>query len=300
MKVCEKEYPLGSFPGQRSGGFHMDGNLKESIDILARKIVKDMQFIGIGCSSTFGVRTGKSTMFQQIGKYFTSKVNELHKLNNAFTMDNIVFDSKELQEKAFQLPPYSCIILDEGDDLTASHWSSISKDLKRFFRKCGQLNLFILLILPDYFEIPKTYAISRSNFLINVKFEGEFERGFFEFYSFKQKKKLYIKGKKYNDYSVTKPSFFGRFPKLYCVDEKEYRKAKYEDMIKDSAEDKPEVTERNVKIKYFIMVCRYFEGKINIKKICEAFGISKSRGYEFLKENKQIEGFTKDIPVPKS
>ena len=300
VKVCETDFPLGSFSGQRSAGFHMDGILKANIDVLAKKIVKDMQFVGIGCSSTFGVRTGKSTLFQQIGKYFTSKVNELHGLDNTFTIKNIVFNAEELQEKAFKLPLYSVLILDEGDDLTASHWSNISKNLKRFFRKCGQLNLFILLILPDYFEIPKTYAISRTNFLIDIKFEGEFERGFFEFYSFNKKKLLYIKGKKYNDYKVVKPSFYGQFPKLYTVNEKEYRKIKYLDMIKSDEEKKPEIIEKDIIARCFYKFYEYFKGKISMKEMANAFGICEQTASRYIKrERASIEAIrASDTPQP--
>lgn len=237
VKVCQKQFPKGTWSHQQSDGFYMDGNLKGNIDGLAKAMIRDMQFVGIGFSSTLGVRTGKSTLFQQIGYYYTQQMNELHGLDLKFDLNNIVFKSKTLIERAFELPKYSCIILDEGDDLTTHYMSKTMQELKRFFRKCGQLNIFVLLILPDFFEIPKSFAINRSIFSIDVRFEDNFERGYFKFYSFNKKRDLYNKGKRDANYSVIKPSFWGRFPKPYMVNEAEYRKAKYEDMIDDSRDE---------------------------------------------------------------
>ena len=236
-KVCTKQFPMGSFPRQKSDGFHMPEYLCENISIYAKKIADDMQFLGVLSSSTFEVRTGKSTLAQQIGSFYTEKVNELHNQNIKFTDKNIVFSYKELMDRAMELPPMSCLILDEGDDLAEHFASKIAKELRKFFRKSGQLNLFIIIIMPDFFELPKNYAITRSNFLIDVKFENDFERGFFEFYSFKKKKWLYIKGKKYQDWTVEEPSFKGRFLGLYTVDKEKYLKRKKEDLKKYDDDD---------------------------------------------------------------
>lgn len=231
---------MGSFKGQKSDGFHMPEYLCENINTYAKKIANDMQFLGVISSSTFEVRTGKSTLAQQIGSRYTEKVNEFHNTNLKFTENNIVFSYKELIDTAMELPPMSCLILDEGDDLAEHFASKIAKELRKFFRKSGQLNLFIIIIMPDFFELPKNYAITRSNFLIDVKFENDFERGFFEFYSFKRKKWLYIKGKKYQDWSVEEASFKGRFLGLYTVDKEIYLRKKREDLMKYDEEEKGE------------------------------------------------------------
>ena len=237
VKVCENLFPQGSYPKQKGAGFYMDGMLRDNIDIMAESIGNDMQFLGLCCASTYGVRTGKSTLLQQIATYFTWKVNQLHGTKNTFSNKNIFFKSKKLIEAAQNAPPYSVLILDEGDDLTEHAFSKILKDLKKFLRKCGQYNLFIMVILPDFFEMPRGIAISRSNFLIDVKFQGKFERGYFDFYNFKAKKSLYQKGKKMNDYDVQAPNFKGRFVKLYTVDEEEYRRIKEEDAEQDAADE---------------------------------------------------------------
>lgn len=236
VKVCLEQFPEGSYKGQKGDGYGMDGYLQDNVDVLANNIHRDMQFVGL-ISGDGTVRNGKSAIGQQVGFYYSSQVSKKHNIEVPFTTNNIVFKADDLIARAFELPKYSCIILDEGDDLTEHHFSKLSKKLKKFFRKCGQLNLFIILILPDFFELPMGYAITRSNFLINVKFAGEFERGFFDYFGPKNKKYLYLKCKRYKDYQGQSSDFSGRFVNLYTVDEDAYRKMKFEDMTDDGEEE---------------------------------------------------------------
>jgi len=281
MKVCEKEFPKGSFKYQVSDGFYMDGALKSNLDILAKKIVDDQMFVILITGSGW-VRVGKSVFGQQIGYYLTHKVNELHKLKNEFTLNNITFKTEELQHKAFSLPRYSVIDLDEGDDLVEHYWSKLAKDLRRFFRKCGQLNQFIILTLPDFFELPKSYAISRSTCLIDVYFYGEFERGFFRFYNFERKRELYLKGKKTANYNAVEPNFQGRFTNVYTVDEQEYKLKKQKDLAEQELSDDktPKEMVKEARIKDFKSV--YANTQIKVKKLAKIFGVSTPTGYNWL------------------
>jgi len=288
-KVCEELYPKGTIPNQRSDGFYMDNYLKLNLDIMAKNIFNDMQFLGLCCSSTYDVRTGKSTFMQQIGTYFTHTVNQKYNLNNTFTIKNIVFDGGSLIKAAFKLPKYSVILLDEGDDIAANYWSKLSQKLRRFFRKCGQLNLFILIILPNFFQLPMAYALSRSIFLIDVKFYGEFERGYFDFYNFESKRKLYIKGKKTHDYKVTKPDFYGRFTKFYTIDEKAYRDKKYRDLNREEEEEVlDKKTEKIVRKKIFVNLSNNLPIK-SIKTLSTTFGIDHATGSRWRNKSEYIK-----------
>jgi len=151
------------------------------------------------------------------------------------------------------------LILDEGDDLTAQYYSRLAIKLRRFFRKCGQLNLFFILLIPDYFELPRSYAVTRSTYLINVMFAGRFDRGFFEFYSGQKKRELYYKGRRYGDYNCVRPDFKGRFPKPYLVDEEEYRKSKMADMLNDEGEETTPIIREAENIKRLEMARRIAE-----------------------------------------
>lgn len=253
VKYCLKKYPKGSWKGQHSDGRFMDGWLYKNLELLADRIVDDMTFLGIIFSSTLEVGTGKSVMATQIGEAWTEIINKKYKLNLNYSVDNIVWRPKELIEKSFKLPKYSFILLDEWED--ASYWSELGVSLRQFFRKCRQLNLFVMVIIPNWFQMPMHYAISRSIFAIDVRFNDKLERGFFAFYNFPAKKNLYIYGKKTHNYFATKPTFISRFPDGYGVDEEEYRKRKYEDMLKYDEENPIKLTKQQI------------ENRLNIKRL---------------------------------
>ena len=160
-----------------------------------------MTFLGL-ISGHDMVGDGKSTLLTQVGTYLTWKINQLHGTNNTFTDKNLVFGGTDLEKVSFELPKYSVIGLDEGDDVTTHGMKEFAQHLKRYFRKCRQLNQIILVILPSFFEFPKFYALNRSHFLIDIFFQGEYERGYFNFYGPYAKKNLYLKGKKEWDYNA--------------------------------------------------------------------------------------------------
>jgi hypothetical protein len=296
MKFLEKKYPLGTYPNQQTPGLAIDGNLASNIKLYARNILKDNQFLGLCSSSTFNVRVGKSTLMQHVGEYYTYELNKLLKAKFkqpiSFTHKNIVFSGEKLIKRAFELDKYSCIILDESDDVTGHHLNKRLQDLKRFFRKSGQLNLFIILILPNFFEFPKTLAIQRSNFLIDVKFTGEFERGRFEFYGPRSKKKLYIHGKKNEDYSVCKSDFYGKFPNCYSVDDKIYKQMKDIDIKEQDDKDAPTETkiqrDARVKAELFTKICDNLVSKYDftVEQVAECTGIARRTAFKWMKNTR--------------
>ena len=88
--------------------------------------------------------------------------------------------------------------------------------------ECRQKNLFLFIVCPNFFDLDKNVALWRSRGLFYIYHE-QMTRGFFKFYSYEKKKRLWIDGKRYYNYNVVKPNFFGRFTKYMVVDEKEYR-----------------------------------------------------------------------------
>ena len=297
MKFAETLFPKGSFKGQQTDGAYIDKTLAINLDIYAKKIVDDMHFMGIITGSD-GVGNGKSTLAQQVGTYLTCKINELHGTKNTFTHRNVFLNSKDLTVKSPSLPRYSVITLDEGDDLTTHGMKELAVRLKRYFRKCRQLNQIIILILPSFFELPKLYAMSRSHFLINVSFENEYERGFFKFYGPLSKKLLYLKGKKEWDYSAHPKDFEGRFFSSYCFfpdlehEIELYKKNKYQDMVDDNKEKEesktPATIKKEVTIELFKQMYQNLDG-ITIKKLSHAFGVHENTGSRWINEEKDEE-----------
>ncbi len=123
MKILQERYPLGSLPYQKTPGRYADKFLYENIKILAKNIVRDMTFLIIISSSTLEVGTGKSVFEQQIAEIFLELVRQLHGIDNRLELKNIVFSPKELVERAFQIPKYSVILLDEWED--SNYWSQL-------------------------------------------------------------------------------------------------------------------------------------------------------------------------------
>ena len=247
VKYCLDKYPKGSWKGQKSDGRFIDGWLYKNLEMMADKISKDMTFLGVIFSSTLEVGTGKSVMATQIGEAWTELINKKYNLDLPFTVDNIVWRPKDLIKKAFKMPKYSYILLDEWEDST--YWSELGMTLREFFRKCRQLNLFIMIIIPNWFQLPLNYAVSRSVFAIDVKFDNNLDRGNFSFYNFVGKRILYINGKRQHNYRVCRPSFSGKFPDGYGVDEKEYRRRKMEDMLEYDKENPKKLSSREIETK---------------------------------------------------
>lgn len=283
MKVLKEKYPKGTLKYQKSDGRYIDGFLYENLNLMADKIVDDMTFMGVIFSSTLEVGTGKSVLATQIGEVWSDLIKQKHGIDLNWGLKNLVWRPKELIDRAFQIPKYSFLLLDEWED--AHYWSELGTTLRQFFRKCRQLNLFIMVIIPNWFQLPMSYAISRSIFAIDVKFGDGFERGYFDFYGFEAKKDLYVRGKKFHNYHAAKPDFDGIFNDGYGVNEAEYRRKKREDMEKwDEDEKKPKVSIYDEQCKIIQKIHAYVKKKkINFsqKQMGEALGKSQ-QGISFM------------------
>lgn len=287
VKYCIKKYPKGSLPSQQTDGRYINGTLYENLEILSKNIVKDLTFLGIIFSSTYEVGTGKSTLAQHIAEcHMEELMPKFHNITIPTTMNHIVFSPQDLITRAFEVPKYSCVIVDEWED--SHYWSQLGITLREFFRKCRQLNLFIILIIPNFFHLPKSYAITRSIFAIDVHFTGEFERGHFKFYNFDRKRELYLKGKKEENYYVVKPNFNGDFTNGYVVDKEEYEIQKRLDLERHSKEKK-KITEEE---RTFEIVQRFKQKKVitKIEDLAWVLGMGFRTIYNHLgKHNARLE-----------
>lgn len=293
MKFAPELFPKGSFPRQQTDGAYIHEFLSPNLDTYAKKIVNDMHF-ALVISGNDAVGNGKTTMATHLGSYLTWKINKLHGTKNTFTHNNMVFKSKDLAKKSFELPKYSVIVLDEGDDMVEHGMKETAREMKKYFRKCRQLNQIFILILPSFFELPKFYALARTHALINVKFHGQFERGLFHFYGPKQKKQLYLKGKKDWNYDSAPFDFDGDFFSSYaffpnCKEEAElYKKGKYKDMIRDDEEeDIMSVTQqlRRQKIKFLINMTTKFPD-LTFQSVCDVLEFTTWTGRNYLEKYK--------------
>lgn len=240
-RVCKKWFPANSRPHHPKEGFYMDDDLKLQLDILLKNIKNDWDFT-ILVSGGGETRVGKSVLAMQIAAYWAYQIKELYGIKVPLDFEkNFVFDGKDLIKKGNDLGqkyPYAPMIFDEaGADLESKKvMRGSTQDVLDYFRECGQYNLLNILVIPEFFDLPKGIALSRSIFLIDVSYssneEGIFERGYFRFFSRRQKKYLYLLGKKELNYHAVKYDLHGRFYNFYPMDEKEYRKLKQEALSK--------------------------------------------------------------------
>lgn len=236
-RVCQDWFPVGTYKGQREAGFYMDDNLKQQIDLLIKNVVRDWDFT-IVITGGGEVRVGKSVLGLQIMAYWTHQVEQVHGIKVPFNAKtNIVFQWNKLIEMGNSLgekSKYCALSYDEAGE-TMEGSKSATRELRAvrdYLRECGQYNFLNLLILPEFFDLPKGVAITRSIFLLDVSYaaneDGIFERGHFKFYSRRNKKQLYIKGKKELNYNAHPYNFSGRFFNFYPINEQEYRESKRE------------------------------------------------------------------------
>lgn len=228
--------------------YYMDGGLNKILTTIAYNVPNDWDSL-ILISGDGMVRVGKSVLAQQVGKALSRR------LKTKWGLDNIVFSGRELIEKSKTFPKHSVFVYDEarGELDTKKVMEDITKTLMDFFAECGMYNHVIIIVLPDFFDLPKGIAISRSELLLNVYRDrsikkneyGEevvkFERGFFDGYHRASKKKLYIIGKKnFNDYGSVKREFVGHFPNVFTVDKKQYEAKKLQYLSRDRTKDDKE------------------------------------------------------------
>lgn len=234
--VCQDWFPIGSYSKNRAG-FPMNRLLKTQLDYMLKNVVNDWDFTLLICGEG-EVRIGKSTLGQQISTYWTWSIMHLEGIKLPHSVkENMVFVGADLIKNGNKLGrnhPYSSLIFDEaGADLEGiKAMKQTTQAVRDYLRECGQYNMLNILILPEFFDLPKGVAISRSIAMINVYWlpdeEGNFERGFFKFYNKPDKKWLYLKGKKDLDYKSQQETFYGRFPKFYTYNKEEYIVAKRE------------------------------------------------------------------------
>ena len=177
--------------------------------------------------------TGKSTYTQTLAAYVSNKPQ--------LNIDNVLFSGKDLMTAIDNAPPETPIIFDEAImDMSSQDFSSqMQKILIKKFTLIRKKRLYIFIVIPSLFMLRKYFAIFRTRAMINCVCPDGMTRGFFRFYSFSTKKKLYLKGMKEMNMGSAKCDFSGRFVDTYGfhLDAEAYE-AKKDDAIKKLTEDK--------------------------------------------------------------
>jgi len=212
-RVYTKLFPPG-YSTNKLHGFYMNDIMKKNLDLARRTIKKDWDMVYLidGAEGS-----GKSVLAQQIGFYCAPRMK----------LKNIVFNPDDFRKRVLDSGKYDCVIFDEAYAGLSSRkaMSDINKGLVAMLTEIRQKNLFIIVVLPSFFDMDKYVALWRSRFLVHV-FAHKFRRGYFTFYNFNKKKRMYILGKKYYNYRAVIPSFRGSFTDFYPLGKEKYKKLK--------------------------------------------------------------------------
>lgn len=255
VRVCVDLFKAGK-KNLKKDGFAMHAMLKQQIDYYLKNVTRDWDFTILVCGEG-EVRVGKSFLACQIGQYWTSEIKRLYGITVPFNLkQNYVFDGKDLIKKGNDLGAkhkYSVLVFDEaGADLEGTKsMLATTRAVKDYLRECGQYNMLTILVLPEFFDLPKGIALSRSDCMVNVYYipdeEGYFNRGYFKFYNRPHKKNLYLNGKKTLNYNAWKQNFYGDFPNFFPLELEEYKQTKMKALKKrESTTVDKRMLQRNV------------------------------------------------------
>ncbi len=190
--------------------FFLDGYLKSNLDFVKHAVIKKNYdgFIVISGREGFG----KSTLAGQIAVY----------LDPTYDLSRCCFTADQFIESAEEAKKFQAIVFDETMGYLSSRgaMSSFNRDLIKIFSEMRSKNLFIILCIPNFFELDRYPAMHRSTGLLYI-----YKRGVFGSYDYNTKKKLYLIGKKYYSYSVP-PNFRGKFSKYFPLNDIEYETKK--------------------------------------------------------------------------
>ena len=150
-------------------------------------------------------RAGKSVLGMIIGWYISK---------GKLTINNFARGLTDAAKKISNLPDRSVLIMDEGSLVFSSKDSntSMQRKLIKLMDVVGQKNMIFIICLPCFFDLNRTIAVRRSLFLCHVYPNEKYDRGQYAFWGEKDKKFLYIYGKKnYDSYSMPNAEFVGEY-----------------------------------------------------------------------------------------
>lgn len=176
---------------------------------------------------------GKSTFAQALAKY----------LDPTFHVDRICFTGREFRDKTIEGEKGQAFVLDES---FADMNTSLSKDpdfiaTVNHLQLIRQKNLFLILVLPDFFSLSKNIAIFRASHLF-VPYSVDYSHGDLAVFDREGKRELYIKGKQFLNYQAQEPNFRCDFNMKWFVDHKKYEEKKLQHLKEQS-----KVKEKGVK-----------------------------------------------------
>jgi adenylate kinase family enzyme len=239
---------------------------------------------------------GKSTFAHQICK----------SLDPTFNEDRICFTAKDFREKTSFGNKGEAYMLDESfADMNAN----LSRDPEfiatvNHLQLIRQRNLFLILVLPDFFSLQKTIAIFRSSHLF-VVYATDYDRGSFAVFDRGTKRELYIKGKQFLNYQIIPPNFRGNFSDEWFINFDKYEKEKLKH-LQEQATVREKETKHSIQRDFFVAFINK-EYNMPIMDIVRRFNLPEAtvrrwvnRGIKRLEEFESSQSASKTINLSPS
>lgn len=199
--------------------FYIDPIVKKECDEIKKNVTqRDRDWV---CVVDGEEGSGKSVLAMQLAKH----------LNPNFSINDICFNSDQFIDRVKKAPKFQAIVMDEAFSSanTRACLSEVNRAMIGLATEMRQRNLYIIIVIPSFFDLDKYFALWRCRCLFHVVFEKDGGRGSYYIYPKSSKKFLYLYGKKTYDYrKPSSPYPMCHFRKYYTVDEEIYRGRKAE------------------------------------------------------------------------
>ena len=256
--------------GKRWG---MDGYLETNLTEGVKRIREDWDIPMVVCGFP-GV--GKTVLTFQMASF----------VDPSFNIDRVVFSIKDFNNAIDNSEKYQAIVWDEAGDVVEEHFlSKQMRALKRKLSVCRKKNLWLYIIYPDFWDLPRNIAKMRTRALVRVYTHDTWKRGFFEWYGQEKKRQLWIQGKRYENYHTVKPNFKARFPNAWVIDREEYDKKKDAAEMERNAEGGNE-SERGKKYRAYLgAASRYLKKECKLPQVKIVKVLSEGHEHELTRQS---------------
>lgn len=211
----------------------IDWSKKDVLDVAKIRIKKNFYYISVIAGYP---GTGKSTLARTDAAY----------VDPNFHLGRICFEAHGKDgfiEVSNKIPEESAIVLDESFKAFNARGQATRdfQDILNHLQLLRQRRLYIFLCIPNWYNLSMTISLELSSHLFYTYATRLGVRGKFLAFGRDTKRRLWVKGKRFMNYSAEKCDFIGRFysNRDKIVDEAEYNKRKLQH-LKDQAEKREE------------------------------------------------------------
>lgn len=262
--VEEEDTPMeGTVVSHGPINFYIDKRLSLGLDRVIKRVKnKDEDFFW-AIDGEEG--SGKSVLAFQLAKY----------VDPSFSVERIVFNSKEFQEAVLKADKGQAIVFDEAFRGLSSRGAltEVNKLLIALIMECRQKNLFVFVVMPSFFLLDKYVALHRAKGLFHVYRKGE-KRGYWVYFNKRKKTLLYLKGHNTYSYGFPKSSFKGRFLDQYAVTEADYKTKKRAAFMQVDRMTRQERGIEHRNLLFWILNRKLNFSTRDIEKLMEEYGVS--------------------------